>query len=456
MCCNPFETSWCATSFSARFHLESSAIVKEQFVRVPGILRISFFAILLFASARTDVLLADDEFDREPILYSKTTPENRVSAIRDRIKSGELKLTYSPEYGYLPAMLKELEVRVESQVLVFSKTSLQMRRISPRTPRAIYFNDDVYIGFCQSGDTLEISAVDPRLGTVFYTLDQSQTEQPMLIRRTDSCLVCHSSSRMEGVPGHVIRSLYVDSSGQLLLSGIDRLVDQTTPIEERWGGWYVTGTHGSQKHLGNLVLHNRNVVEPVNNADGQNVVDLKYRINPDRYLSTHSDIVALMVLEHQTLVQNRMTKANFDTRQALADKEASLEDVTRRIHHTGDRLVDALLMVDEARITEPILGTSGFAEQFVKFGPRDQQGRSLRDLDLTTRMFRYPCSYLIYSEAFERLPEESREHVLQRLWDVLSGKDQSEKFSHLSTTDRRAILEILRDTKSALPGYWTN
>jgi hypothetical protein len=286
-------------------------------MQVPTILQISMTMLLLSAGLNANSLLADDEYDREPILYSKSVPENRVSAVRDRIRSGELTLTFSPEYGYLPALLKELDVAVESQVLVFSKTSLQMRRISPRTPRAIYFNDDVYVGFCQSGDVLEISAVDPQLGTVFYSLDQSRSEQPMLIRRTDSCLVCHSSSRMEGVPGHLVRSLYVDSSGQPLLSTRDRMVDHTTPIEERWGGWYVTGTHGSQQHLGNLVVRSRNIVEPVENADGQNVTDLKYRINPDRYLSKHSDIVALMVLEHQTLVQNRMTKANFDTRQAF-------------------------------------------------------------------------------------------------------------------------------------------
>ncbi len=433
---------------------ETLGSIKESLMRVPTVLQISISALVLVALSMSGFLRADESFDAEPILYSKTNPQNRVSIIRDRIKNGELNLNYSSEYGYLPALLDALEVPVESQMLVFSKTSMQMRRISPRTPRAIYFNDDVYVGFCQSGDLIEVSAVDPQLGTVFYTLDQSKTEQPMLIRRTGSCLVCHSSSRMEGVPGHVIRSLYVDSSGQLLLSGSDRLVDQTTPIEQRWGGWYVTGTHGSQKHLGNLVVRSRNVVEPVDNAEGQNVVDLKYRINPDRYLSTHSDIVALMVLEHQTLVQNRMTKANFDTRQALADSDVSSEYVTQRIRHTGDRLVEAILMVEEATIKEPIQGTSGFAEKFAQSGPRDKMGRSLRDLDLTTRMFKYPCSYLIYSDAFDKLPQQSRDYVLERLWDVLSGKDESEKFAHLSNTDRQAILEILRDTKSNLPGYW--
>jgi hypothetical protein len=413
----------------------------------------------------TSVLPADDEFERAPILYSESTPQNRVSDVQAQIDRDELHLEYSPEFGYLPSLLKALKVPVESQSLVFSKTSLQMRRISPRTPRAIYFSDDVYVGFCQSGEVLEISAVDPQLGAVFYSLDQRQMDRPQIVRRTDNCLVCHSSSRVEGVPGHVIRSLYVDSSGQPLLSGGSRTVDHTTPIDQRWGGWYVTGTHGAQKHLGNLTVKGRDFVEPVDNSDGHNLVDLEFRINPDRYLTAHSDIVALMVLEHQALVHNRLTRANFDTRQALAYKAtineamdepvgSELESTTRRIKSTGDRLVQALLFTDEAPLTAPIKGTSGYAEQFTSSGPRDKQGRSLRDLDMTTRMFRYPCSYLIYSKSFDELPAQSRDYVLQKLWDVLTGKDTSKEFSHLSPTDRQAILEILCETKPHLPSYW--
>jgi hypothetical protein len=388
-----------------------------------------------------------------------------VSDVQAQIDRDELHLEYSPEFGYLPSLLKALLVPAESQSLVFSKTSLQMRRISPRTPRAIYFSDDVYVGFCQSGEVLEISAVDPKLGAVFYSLDQRQMDRPQIVRRTDNCLVCHSSSRVEGVPGHVIRSLYVDNSGQPLLSGGSRTVDHTTPIDQRWGGWYVTGTHGTQKHLGNLTVKGRDFVEPVDNSEGHNLVDLEFRINPDRYLTAHSDIVALMVLEHQAFVHNRLTRANFDTRQALAyeatindamDKPAGseLESTTRRIKSTGDRLVQALLFTDEAPLTAPIKGTSGYAEQFASSGPRDKQGRSLRDLDMTTRMFKYPCSYLIYSKSFDGLPSQSRDYVLQRLWDVLSGNDTSKEFSHLSPTDRRTILEILCETKNGLPDYW--
>ena len=245
------------------------------------------------------------------------------------------------------------------------------------------------------------------------------------------------------------------------------MVDHTTPVDQRWGGWYVTGTHGSQKHLGNLIVRGRDVEEPVDNSAGQNVTELKDRLNVDRYVSPHSDIVALMVLEHQALVHNRMVKANFDTRQALDydvmmnrmlnnPEGTRLESTTRRIKSTGDRLVEALLLVNEAKLTEPIKGTSGYAEQFAVAGPRDSHGRSLRDLDLTTRLFKYPCSYLIYSEAFDGLPVESRDYVWQRLFDILSGEDQSEKFAHLSKDDRKAILEILRATKTNLPDYYKN
>jgi hypothetical protein len=433
---------------------------------IPPIVSLPTLLLLMMNSTSAVAFQAVDEFEKEPILYSTSTPGNRVEELKAAIESGQRTLQKTPEFGYLPDLLKALEVPVESQTLVFSKTSLQMRRISPRTPRAIYFSDDVYVGFCQSGDVLEISAVDPKLGTVFYSVDQHSPDQPAIQRQTESCLVCHSSSRMEGIPGHVIRSLYVDASGQPLLSAGSRTVDHTTPVKDRWGGWYVTGTHGAQKHLGNLVIRGRDVVEPIDNSEGQNVTDLKFRINPDRYLSAHSDIVALMVLEHQALVHNRLTKASFETRQALAydemmrkmlDKPGDelLESTVRRIQNVSERLVEALLFVNEAKLTDPLKGTSGYAEQFATRGPRDNQGRSLRDLDMSARMLKYPCSYLIYSNAFRELPAEAKDRVLRRTWEVLTGEKTSEKYAHLSTHDRQAIREILLQTMPDLPDYWS-
>lgn len=408
-----------------------------------------------------------DEFERPPIQYSLSTPKNCITKLQDKLDKGTTKLNYDGDTGYLGAVLNALKVPLESQMLVFSKTSLQLRYITPKTPRAVYFTDDVYVGYCQSGDVLEISAVDPNLGTVFYTLDQQQMEAPQFIRRIDKCIICHSSSRTEGVPGHLIRSLFVDYSGQPMLSGGSRTVDHTTPLDQRWGGWYVTGKHGDQNHLGNLVIRGRDVPRDVDNTQGQNVVSLKDRLELGRYLTPHSDIVALMVLEHQALVHNRMTKANFTARQAFdyentlnealgEPKGNRLDSTTRRIQSAGDDLIEAMLFVEEAKITSPIRGTSGFAETFSQKGPKDKQGRSLHQLDFQLRMFKYPCSHLIYSESFDALHPEMKKYLWQKLWDIFNNRDNSKKFAHLSAADRKAILEILRDTKPGLPDYWKN
>ncbi len=427
---------------------------------------IGILAATVFLVIWSSVCLAADENEQPPIKYSQSDPDNCVSRLQSRIDRGELQLPYDDDHGYLRALLAALEVPVESQLLVFSKTSMQRHRISPRTPRAIYFTDDVYIGFCRSGDVLEVAAVDPQLGAVFYTLDQKRTDQPRLLRQTDSCLLCHSSSRTEGVPGHVVRSLFVDSGGQPILSAGSYSVDHTTPLERRWGGWYVTGRHGSQQHLGNLIIRGRDVPQPVENAPGQNLTQLSERIDVDKYLSPHSDIVALMVFEHQTLVHNRLTMANFAARRALQyeremnrafgePEQRRLESTMRRVQSAGDDLVEALLLVGETELTAPIRGTSDYADKFSQVGPRDSHGRSLRDLDLQHRLFKYPCSYLIYSQAFDELPREMRDYVWKRLWEVLSSHEDMEPFTRLSRDDRRAIVEILRGTKPELPEYWT-
>jgi hypothetical protein len=262
-----------------------------------------------------------------------------------------------------------------------------------------------------------------------------------------------------------VRSLYVDPSGQPLLSAGSYAVDHTTPFAQRWGGWYVTGSHGTQRHLGNLIVPRGQSPREMENADGQNVTDLAARFAVEKYPTPHSDLVALMVLEHQTLVHNRLTQANFATRQALAYErdmnealgkpaDERLESTERRIRSAGDKLIEALLMTDEAPLAEPVAGTAGFVDVFAARGPHDAQGRTLRDLELTQRLFKYPCSYLIYSEAFAELPEAMRTYVWQRLREILVDGGGGAPFAHLSAADRRAIVEILQATHPALPPSW--
>jgi hypothetical protein len=429
--------------------------------------RIGMIALgtVLLSTAGPKYVLADDPYERAPIEYSKSEPDNPVSRLQAKLDRGEAKLNYDPDQGYLPALLEALGVPTESQMLVFSKTSLQRRRISPRTPRAVYFNDDVYVGFCRAGEVMEISVADPQLGAVFYTVEQQEAVAPKLVRQTDNCLVCHSSSRTDGVPGHLARSVFTGPSGEPILSKGSQTVDYRTPFEDRWGGWYVTGTHGKQTHLGNLIVRGREEAQAEENADGQNVTNLADRFKVDEYLTPHSDIVALMVLEHQTLMHNRLTKANFETRAALyyqADlnralgepEDAPLESVTRRIETAAEEVVEALLFVDEAELTAPVVGTSGYAALFTELGLKDDKGRSLRDFDLERRLFKHPCSYLIYSESFDALPNEVKTVIWKRLAEVLRGEDASGRFDHLSAPDRQAIVEILRATKDGLPPVW--
>jgi hypothetical protein len=417
------------------------------------------------ARATAPVPATAQQFEQEPIRYSRSQPVNRVSRLLDHVTSGEKKLAYDKEHGYLESLLAQLEVPISSQMLVFSKTSLQRHRISPRTPRALYFGDDVYVGYCQAGDVLEISAIDPAIGTVFYTLDQAATEPPAIVRQTDNCLLCHGSSQTKEVPGQVVRSVFADASGLPILSSGTYRIDHTSPLARRWGGWYVTGTHGTQKHLGNLIVRGRTDPDTVDNSAGQNLTTLAGLCDTSGYLSPHSDIVALMVLEHQADGHNYLTQANYLTRQAMHYQQSLNRELGEPADHVWDStksriksatepLVEYLLFAGETPLEGSVQGTSGFAEEFTQRGPRDSHGRSLRDFDLTRRIFKYPCSYLVYSDSFAQLPSEAREVVLRRMWEVLSEKDQSEKFAHLSASDRKAILEILRETLPDLPEYW--
>lgn len=416
---------------------------------------------MILWAATASIAVAVDEFEQPPIEYSHGTPANRVSKFQADLAENKTTLPRDPKVGYLPALLKELSIDADSQMLVFSKTSMQRDRISPRTPRAIYFNDDVYVGYCRGGDVIEIAAADPQLGAVFYTLNQREETSPELTRQTHSCLQCHGATQTDNLPGFLVRSLFVAPSGLPILSEGSHRVDHATPIEQRWGGWYVSGTHGEQSHLGNFLVRDRTAPRPWKNVEGLNVVDLDDRFATNQYPTPHSDIVALLAFEHQTFVHNLITKANFTARQALyyqaglnralgKPEDERLDSTTRRIENAGEKLVQGLLMCHEAPLAGPVVGTSGFAERFSQLGPRDSQGRSLRDLDLTTRLLKYPCSYLIYSPAFDGLPPEMKEFVARRLREVLAGEGGAD-YAHLSAADRTAIAEILRDTK---PDLW--
>lgn len=403
--------------------------------------------------------------DHDALQYSKGEVNDQISRLQKRVDAGEVQLRYDDEFGYLRSVLKELSVPASSQVLVFSKTSFQAPRIAPRTPRALYFNDSTTVGFVRTGEVLEFATLDPRQGTIFYTLDQEKASHPRFERR-DICLQCHQSGATLGVPGMMIRSVTPDRNGMPLMSLGGYITDHRSPLKERWGGWYVTGTSGEQAHMGNAVVQNPGEDDRLPVSEGnRNVSSLTRFLDTGAYLTPHSDIVALMTLEHETQMGNLITRVGWEARMALYENDAinrslgepagSLRESTvHRVNAAAEELLEYMLFSGEAKLAEPIKGTSGFSEEFSKRRPRDAKGRSLYELDLKSRMLRYPCSFMIYSEAWDSMPAMVKDRMYQRLWDVLSGKEQSAKFAHLSSADRKAIAEILSGTKKGLPTYW--
>jgi hypothetical protein len=248
----------------------------------------------------------------------------------------------------------------------------------------------------------------------------------------------------------MVRSRFTAPDGmpQLIYGGY--ATDHRSPLEERWGGWYVSGTAGGARHMGNAMVADGNP-ESMVSEQTLHVKSLQDKFETAGYLSPHSDIAALMVFDHQMHMTNLLTRVGWEIRSALYDKR---RDLAARLRDCARELVDYLLFVDEAPLAGRIEGTSGFAAKFAAGGPRDRQGRSLRQLDLERRLLRYPCSYMIYTEAFDSLPAEAKAAIYRRMWRILSGDEKGAKYTRLSLADRQAIVENLRETKKGLPDYF--
>ena len=383
--------------------------------------------------------------EHDAIGYRSQPLRNPVADLQRRLAQGTADLAFDPRpgIGYLPAVLDVLRVPRESQLLVYSKTSLQARLISPERPRAIFFNDAVAVGSVQGG-LIEIAVQDEQQGAVFYTLEQAAGEP--LLQRQGTCLGCHYAHATLGVPGFFARSIPTAADGQLLPWLGNATVSHSTPLAERWGGWYVTGDVGAQAHLGNVRIPDNRAAElpPLDPAVPE---DLEGRF-PVGYLTPHSDVVAHLVFEHQLEMMNVMTRVGWEFRVAAAEGRP-----VSALERTIEDAVDCFLFVGEANI-ERIKGTSGFAEMFAALGPHDERGRSLRQLQLDGRLMRYPLSYMIYSSAFDGLPPEARDAIYRRLWSVLTGGVGDARYAGLTPADREAIIEILVATKSGLPDYF--
>ena len=390
--------------------------------------------------------------DHAAIQYSTGGVDTSVTRLNRDLEAGTTHLTFDGANGYLRSLLSVLGLPIESQLLVFSETSAQAALIRPANPRALYFNDATAVGWVRGATTLEVAAQDPRQGTIFYTLDQRPISQPRLTRR-DDCLLCHLTWETLGVPGWTMISTFPMSDDKnAYASGVT--VDHRTPLDQRWGGWYVTGKAVPVRHLGNLPVFRpqRELARPTPRPPA--LTSVAGAFDTAGYLSPFSDVVALMVSGHQTHMFNLLTRLGWETRVAERDGTSAQTATASRLQQAVRDLVDFLLFVDEAPIPNTLEGSSAFAETFASLGPTDARGRSLRQLDLATRLLRFPCSYMVYSPAFDALPASALDAVYRRMWTILSGQETDATYRRLTRADRTAIVEILRETKASLPRYF--
>jgi hypothetical protein len=365
----------------------------------------------------------DQSINHPSIKYLTADTDTVVDRLNQKLREGSAKLVYDAKTGYLKSVLELLNVPVESQVMVYTQTSLQAPHIKMTNPRAIYFNDTVSVGYIRGAGLIEVVAQDSKMGSIFYTVREEPAQQATF-GRDQQCLRCHLSWDTLGVPGHVVLTTFPRKSEMDYANG--GFVDHFKPIEERWGGWYVTGKTVPPRHMGNYPLFMPNGITTPPPAR----VSLEGQFDLDGYLTPYSDIAALMVLEHQAHFANLVTRATWETK--LGE--------TLRIAEAADALADYMLFVDEAKIPAGgIQGSSGFTEKFSARG-------KLYELDLKTRLLKYPLSYMIYSPAFRNMPDAAKNLVMGKIDRVLSGEISDPKYAHLTPELRTAIREILKST----------
>jgi len=428
--------------------------------------RWSAFAALLALGPAGAAAQGLPDYEKPPVSYSATAPADAIAGIQRRLDAGELKWT-GDDRAVLAALLAELQVPVSSQVVVFSKTSLQRGRIQPGHPRVIYFSDDAYVGWVPGG-LMEVTTIDPTLGPVFYSIDPRGFSRgaPKFVRDGE-CLSCHGGSFVRDVPGVLVRTVFPARNGEPLLRFGSAVVDDQTPFGDRWGGWYVTGYHGAAPHRGNAFA-----AETGDQLDfkpaAERPDELSAFFDTSAYLAPTSDVVALLILEHQTSMHNTVTRAAFSARRMIAYQrglqrtfkepetdEPAYDSVRSVFNGAAQDIVDRLLFRGATELPAGVDGSAEFLRAYAAGAKRNKAGLSLRDLELKGRLYAHRCSPLIYSKSFGWLPKELRDLTLLRLSDGLRSPQPPAAFAHLPTEERRAIHEILTETHPEAARRWS-
>lgn len=383
-------------------------------------------------------------FGLKPVEYGKGALSDAVTKLNRRLKEQVLSFEYDSEWGYLREVLKALDIPEASQLMVYSKTALNPRLVKPTNPRVVYFNDDVYLGWVPGARAMELASVDPLRGSIFFELEQKPAKQPWFVR-SERCLSCHAGGSSLRVPGLLVRSFLTDQHGRPI-SGYSQ-ISHDKVLEKRWGGWYVTGTHGDMVHLGNVFGKAAITEAKANPAYRSNLKQIDQFVDTTKYLHPHSDLVAHLIFDHQVHGHNLITRV-------------SMEHQLRLKSDVEERLVRYLLFMDEAELAGPLKGTTDYQAWFEKQGRCDSQGRSLKQFDLKTKLFHHRLSYLIYTDSFNQMPAPARLRILREIHAFLNATEQElvqkwevdpDDFPH---QERQAIVQIVAETLDELPEFW--
>lgn len=409
-------------------------------------LRIILFGVVGAAAAAQPSF---QDIEQPPHRYSQRTPQDRFTRLIGDLESGRIALDRTGEQAFLVSLLRVLEIPVSSQMLVFSTTSLQLSLISPSNPRALYFNEDVYLGYVPGG-RIEIVSLDPELGGIFYIFDVPKEARPLRVERSDRCMNCHSGDDTGHVPGLVIKSVLPGQTGGSLTAYRVNQTGHGIPFEQRFGGWHVTGRHGITNHWGNLTgrFVAGDLVKIANPA-GE-------RFKWSKYPAATSDILPQLLHEHQAGFVNRVVEASYRARTALHAGNGQLTGAqSAELDEQANIVTRYLLFADEAPLPEGGLeGDAAYAADFSRTRRATKDGLSLKDLDLCTRLFKHRCSYMIYSPVFAGLPAVMKERVYRRMKEALSAERPDKEYAHLSATEKAAIRKILQATLADLPAGW--
>ncbi|MEM7697300.1 MAG: hypothetical protein AAF236_02720 [Verrucomicrobiota bacterium] len=364
-------------------------------------------------------------------------------------ESGERELDSRSGKAFVASLLEHLDVPASSQLLVFSRTSLQTRHISGSNPRAMYFNEDVYVGYIPGGE-VEIVSLDPELGAIFYMFGVPRGDERLEIERSGRCMNCHAVLETRRIPGLSIRSVIPGSNWGKLVAFRDKEIGHQIPLSERFGGYHVTGDPGFSDHKGNLRG------EKVGGMIVTEAIEPGTEFEWSSYLTETSDILPHLILEHQAGFMNLVLEATYRARtyQHLGKGEIKPEHAAV-LDGLAEELVRYLLFADEAKFPDGgIRVDPQYRDDFLADRKQASNGISLKDLDLETRLFQHRCSYLIYSDVFQATPDLFKERVYGLLGEAISTQEPDPDFAYLPDTEKQAISGILRETLSDLPDGW--